>query len=69
MTMFVKPLHGLFVRDPITRDRIPPEGWEVPENTFWLTRVRHGDVEVAERPPAPEPEAKPESAASEEHAS
>jgi hypothetical protein len=53
--MYVKPLVKL-VRDPKTLDHLPPEGREVPRDTFWLRLIKEGDVveckppEVAEVP-------------------
>ncbi len=48
--MFIKPAAGLPVLDPITRRPIPDEGIEVPESTYWLRRVRGGDVSVVPAP-------------------
>ncbi|MBX6382081.1 MAG: DUF2635 domain-containing protein [Microbispora sp.] len=48
--MYVKPAPGLAVRDPDLRDFLPPEGREVPENTYWAARLRDGDVLAAEPP-------------------
>ncbi|AGC43258.1 hypothetical protein MYSTI_01927 [Myxococcus stipitatus DSM 14675] len=42
--MFVKPKPGALVRDPVTRQPLPVEGREVPENSFWLRRLAVGDV-------------------------
>ena len=51
--MFVKPADGLKVRDEASGQHLPPEGKEVPETTYWLRRLRSGDV-VRIDPPAPE---------------
>jgi hypothetical protein len=40
----------LQIRDPETNRLLPPEGAEVPENGFWMRRLRDGDV-VADKPP------------------
>lgn len=40
------------LRDPDRRDRLPPEGRDVPETTFWLRRIADGDVVVAPPPSA-----------------
>jgi hypothetical protein len=42
------------LRDPITRRKIPAEGWEVPENGFWMRRLEQGDVTLA-APEKPQP--------------
>lgn len=43
-TITVKPAPGLVVRDPATRQALPAEGAEVPRNTYWMRRLRDGDV-------------------------
>lgn len=48
--MFVKPKAGLKVRDPITRQWLPDEGGEVPEDQFWTRRLLCGDVVRAQIP-------------------
>jgi len=42
--MRVKPAPGVKVRDPISKAHIPEEGREVPESSYWIRRVRSGDV-------------------------
>lgn len=43
--MKVKPARpGLIIRDPHTRRALPDEGGDVPETSFWLRRLRDGDV-------------------------
>ena len=43
--MRVKPNSGLQVRDPETKQFIPPEGIEVSEyDLYWVTRLRDQDV-------------------------
>ncbi len=42
--MFVKPKDGLPVRDPATKRHLPAEGKEVPETSYWLRRLKCGDV-------------------------
>lgn len=49
--MFVKPGEGLTVREPVSLRILPAEGQEVPENGFWMRRLRDGDV-VETKPPA-----------------
>jgi hypothetical protein len=48
--MFVKPAEGLKVRDDASGQHLPAEGKEVPETTYWLRRLRSGDVVKAEPP-------------------
>ena len=42
--MFVLPAPGRKVRDPITKKHLPAGGKEVPESTYWIRRIRCGDV-------------------------
>ncbi|MDP1673373.1 MAG: DUF2635 domain-containing protein [Burkholderiales bacterium] len=42
--LFVKPAAGRRVLDPATRKALPAEGAEVERNTYWLRRLREGDV-------------------------
>ncbi len=51
--MFVIPESGLRVIDPATRQALPAEGADVPRSTYWLRRVREGDVKTAARTRAP----------------
>jgi hypothetical protein len=53
--MFVKPKPGgPKVRRPDPPfTHVPPEGMEVPEESYWVRRVMDGDLVVVE-PPAPE---------------
>jgi hypothetical protein len=48
--LFVKPAEGLKVRDPDTRRHLPEEGAAVPRSTYWLRRLRDGDVVAASAP-------------------
>lgn len=44
-TMHVKPgREGLIVLVPVTKQALPPEGAEVPRTTYWMRRLRSGDV-------------------------
>jgi hypothetical protein len=59
--MFVKPGPNprkpgslLKVRIPHTKALLSEEGAEVPENQFWLRRVRDSDVLRVQPPAAPE---------------
>lgn len=54
--MIVKPKPGLIVRDPDTRQELPPEGRDVPSSTWWMRRLKSGDVVLVLPPPPPAPE-------------
>jgi hypothetical protein len=43
--MRVKPVDpNAVIRDPHTRQPLPADGGDVPENSFWVRRLRDGDV-------------------------
>ncbi len=42
-TFYFVPVKGGIVRDPLTGQKIPPEGAPVPNTRFWRERVRCGD--------------------------
>ncbi len=42
--MKIQPAPGLLIRDPKTKRLLPEEGLEVKESTFWLRRLKEGDV-------------------------
>lgn len=43
--MFVKPrTPETVVRDPKSRVKLPPEGKNVPETSYWVRRLQAGDV-------------------------
>lgn len=51
--MFVKPVPGRLVRDPVKGTLLPENGAEVPDDAyFWRNRLRDGDVEKVEQAPA-----------------
>lgn len=50
--MFVRPAPGMKVRDPDSRLPLPAEGREVPESSYWVRKIRSGDVVLAD-PAAP----------------
>lgn len=56
--MRVKPARpGVIIRDPHTRRPLASEGADVPETSYWLRRLRDGDVERLldeDRTPRPE---------------
>lgn len=43
-TIHVYPVEGRLVLDPATKKPMPQEGLTVPRTTFWLRRIRTGDV-------------------------
>ena len=47
-SLFVKPRSGLKVRDPRVLGHLPESGAKVPRNTYWLRRLKSGDVVEAE---------------------
>ena len=49
--MFVKPVEGRMIRDPVSFVPVPPEGREVTETDYWLLAVRDGDLQLVEPPP------------------
>ena len=64
--VFVKPKEGLLVRDEKTKQILPIEGKIVEMSTYWVRRLKDGDVELvenvekAEAPKAPEKKVKKE---------
>lgn len=44
--MRVQPKAGIKVRDPIKKYHLPEGPSEVPESTYWLRRLRSGDVVI-----------------------
>lgn len=51
-TAFLTPATGLLVRDPITREPLPPGGEIKPLDTYWCRRIADGDVHL---PPVNQP--------------
>ncbi|ATG74328.1 hypothetical protein AN401_11730 [Zobellella denitrificans] len=52
--VFVKPAPGRFVRDPLTLAPLAAEGERKPRSSYWLKRLRDGDViETDVKPKAP----------------
>lgn len=52
--MFIKPAEGRKVRDPFHGNvHISDEGCEVPDVSYWIRRLRSGDVVPAEAPIVP----------------
>jgi hypothetical protein len=52
--MYVRPAPGLAICDPDFRDHLPPEGREVPDNSYWFAHLRDGSVVIATPPAAGE---------------
>lgn len=52
-TMFVVPAKGLRVLDPRTGQPIKADGQAVPRNTYWLRRLRAGEVTKQAETPVP----------------
>lgn len=50
--LFVKPAAGRLVRDPVTLQALSDDGAEVTRSSYWLRRLRDGDVEAMTKPPA-----------------
>lgn len=46
--MKVYPVPGRLVRDPRSRQPLPEAGRDVPEDSYWMRRVRDGDVTTEE---------------------
>lgn len=44
MKIKVKPAVGVKVRDPLTMQHLPDEGKEVVASTYWVRRIKCGDV-------------------------
>lgn len=53
--IFVRPIEGRLVRRPETGEILPPDGMSVPRDSYWIRRVREGDVEECEAPKAATP--------------
>lgn len=48
---YMVPKKGVFIRDPETRQPLPPEGKQLAVSTFWNRRARDGDVKMYDSPP------------------
>ena len=57
--MKVKPKQGLLVRDPDTKQPLPPEGAEVQDTQHWRRRLADGDVVRVGAEPAADEEVSP----------
>jgi hypothetical protein len=50
----IKPRAGFIVRDPTSKQALPPEGKAVVVTSYWARRLASGDV-VEVKPAAPKP--------------
>lgn len=50
--LYVIPKDGLLVRDPKTAQPLPAEGAYKPRHSYWLRRLRDGDVITGQPPKA-----------------
>lgn len=60
-TLHIKPRDGVTVRDPRTARALKKSGEKKPRNTYWLRRLRDGDVidlDAKTEARAPKPPAK-----------
>ncbi len=55
MKMYVIPKSGFKIPDPSLNDHLPPEGRNVEKTTYWVRRLRDGDVTEK---PQPKPQQK-----------
>lgn len=53
--MFIKPKEGLQIRDPEMKDFLPVDGREVSKTSYWVRRLRDGDV-IESKPEKPKQE-------------
>ena len=44
--MFIIPVSGRSVPDPVAGDLLPEYGRDVESNQYWLRRIEDGDVEI-----------------------
>jgi len=42
--MFVIPKKGSLIPDPVLQDYLPTQGREVEKSSYWLRRIKDGDV-------------------------
>ena len=47
---FIKPVSGVTARDPDTLEPLAKSGEHKPKSSYWLRRLRDGDIEVATQP-------------------
>lgn len=45
MRIFIKPLRAV-VRNPITGEILPSKGKLVNKNSYWIRRIKDGDIEI-----------------------
>ena len=44
--IFLVPRTGIIVRDPATNQCLPPEGMEIERSSYWIRRIKDGDVSI-----------------------
>ena len=54
---FIKPAPGRKVRDPQSGEHLSEAGEEKPRTSYWLRRIKDGDVQEAAKPKAATPAA------------
>ena len=47
-TLYLKPVPGVTVRDPETLQPLAENGEKKPRTTYWLRRLKDGDVSVVQ---------------------
>lgn len=50
--LHIRPALGLSLRDPSTKELLPPEGGKVERSPFWIRRLKDGDVTEVKQAPA-----------------
>lgn len=48
--MFIRPMPGVLIRDPVSKALLPPEGRNVEASGFWHRRLAEGSVVVVASP-------------------
>ncbi|MGE4292390.1 MAG: DUF2635 domain-containing protein [Desulfovibrio sp.] len=53
MKIFIRPVDGRRVLDPVTKEPLPLEGKRVEKSSYWLRRLTSGEVETVAPKAAP----------------
>jgi hypothetical protein len=48
ITVFVKPVNGAIIRDPLTLEVIPEAGRNIVLTTYWRRKIMQGYLEITE---------------------